>query len=177
MQRLASEETLNSRTRFSSDFVGVGQHPDALALVRQANGCRWYAFPFNIIPEAGQGAENVSEPSIKQGCDVFHDNETGSNLANKSNDLPEKPAPCPLKAQPVSSERNVLAGKSAADDINPNSICGEAICCESADIVINWNLWPMFRQHTAGEFFNFAKGDSFAQTRPFKAKRKATNAA
>jgi hypothetical protein len=65
-------------------LVGVGNNPDAISLVVCANGGSWYAMPFRIKPERGQGPENDAEPSMKQICDVLHDDEEGSNFANKS---------------------------------------------------------------------------------------------
>jgi hypothetical protein len=40
--------------------------------------------PLRIIPERGQVSENVSKPPKKECCDVLHDDEAGSYLANKS---------------------------------------------------------------------------------------------
>jgi hypothetical protein len=64
--------------------VGVGHNPEPIASVRGTNGGSWYAMPLRIIPERGQVSENVSKPSTKQSCDVFHDDVEWSNLANKS---------------------------------------------------------------------------------------------
>jgi len=57
---------------------GVGNNPEPVAAVRGANGGSWYAVPPRIIPERGQVSENVSKPSTKERCDVFHDDEGGS---------------------------------------------------------------------------------------------------
>lgn len=46
--------------------------------------------PLRIKPERGQGSENIAHPSIKQRCDVLHDNESWSHFANDSREfIPE----------------------------------------------------------------------------------------
>ena len=45
----------------ASCVVGVGHKPDAVAAVRGADGARWYAIPFRVIPERGQVPKNGSE--------------------------------------------------------------------------------------------------------------------
>ncbi len=42
--------------------VGVGHNPDAVPLVRGANGGSWYAMPFSIKPDLGQVSKNLSKP-------------------------------------------------------------------------------------------------------------------
>jgi hypothetical protein len=71
----------------------------------------------------------------------------------------------------------VLAREAAADDINGNSVSGKSVGCEFSDVIVNRHLWPVLGQYFAGEGFDLAKGDSFAQTRPFKAKAEAANPA
>jgi len=66
-----------------SHAPGVGKNPDTITSVASANGGSRYAMPLRIIPERGQVSENVSKPPTKQCCDVFHDDEAGSYLANK----------------------------------------------------------------------------------------------
>ena len=62
---------------------GVGNKPKSVASVRGTNGRSWYAMPFRIVPERGQVSENVCKPSSKQCCDVLHDDEARSQLANE----------------------------------------------------------------------------------------------
>jgi hypothetical protein len=56
--------------RIAEAFVllasGVGNNPDPVSLVRGANGGRWYAIPFRIVPERGQVSENNSKSSAKE---------------------------------------------------------------------------------------------------------------
>jgi len=67
-----------------SSAVGVGHDPEAVPLVRGANGGSWYAMPLRIIPERGQVSENVAKPSTKQRCDVLHDDVAGTKFANET---------------------------------------------------------------------------------------------
>jgi len=64
--------------------AGVGNDPDTVPAVRSTNGGSWYAVPFCIVPERGQLSENNVQPSTKQACDVLHEHERRSYLANNS---------------------------------------------------------------------------------------------
>lgn len=71
-----------------SPAVGVGSNdPDSISTVRRANGSSRYAVPLRVIPERGQVSENLAVPSTKQSCDVLHDDESRSNVANDSGEL------------------------------------------------------------------------------------------
>jgi hypothetical protein len=69
---------------FVFEASGVGNNPDPIATVMGANGWSWDAVPPRMIPERGQVSENVSKSSTKERCDVLHDDELGSQLANES---------------------------------------------------------------------------------------------
>jgi hypothetical protein len=64
--------------------VGVGNDKDPISLVRGAKGSRRYAIPFEIIPARGQVTGDGSKSANKDRWDVFHDDNTGSKLANDS---------------------------------------------------------------------------------------------
>lgn len=66
---------------------GVGNNPNAVPAMGRANVGSRYAMPFRIKPERGQRSEYVANPSIKQLWTVFHDDKSGSNLANKASEL------------------------------------------------------------------------------------------
>lgn len=71
-----------------SPAVGVGSNdPDPISAVRRTNGGSRYAVPLRVIPERGQVSENFAVPSTKQSCDVLHDDEARSNVANDSSEL------------------------------------------------------------------------------------------
>lgn len=66
---------------------GVGHNPNSVAKLSGTSVGSRYAVPLSIIPERGQVSENGSESPSKQSCDVFHNDESGSNFANKAGEL------------------------------------------------------------------------------------------
>jgi hypothetical protein len=58
--------------------LGVGNPPPAVPAVRGADGCRWYAVPFEVIPDLGQVSGDDVKSSNKDCCDVLHDDVSGS---------------------------------------------------------------------------------------------------
>lgn len=182
-QRIGCVKSLGERPpeRIAIAFVllasGVGNNPDAVASVRGANGGSWYAMPLSIIPERGQGSENLCKPSTKQSCDVLQDNEAWSQFANQAGDLKEKTGARTIKAGSPSCVADVLAREPAADDVNGNSIGSKPLCGEGSDVIVTGDLGPMLRQHTAGEGFDFAEGDRLESARPLKAEGEAANTA
>ena len=161
----------------SSDADGVGHNPDPVAVVVGTKGASWYAMPFRIIPERGQGSENRIQPSRKQRADVLQDNEGWSQFANKTGDLVKQAAAFASESRATSGKADVLAREAAADDIDGNSIGSKSLGCEGANVVINGNLRPVFRQHTAGERLDLAKRDRLETARPFKAEREPADTA
>ena len=73
-----------SATAFVLLASGVGNNPQSVASVRGTNGGSRYAMPLRIVPERGHVSENRCKPSTKQRCDVLHDDEARSKLANQS---------------------------------------------------------------------------------------------
>jgi hypothetical protein len=127
--------------------------------MRGANVGSWYAVPLCVIPDRGQLSENDSQSSRKQRCDVFHDDVTGSKLANKSDVLGVKPASRPCKTSTLAGDRDILAGPSAADDINIcDAIGSKSSCCERSDICIDGHIWPVFAQDGSTVGLDFAEG-------------------
>jgi len=106
---------------------GVGNNPEALAKMRRADvgGCE--ATPERIIPAVGQVAENGGHPPPKQGCHVFHDDEAGSKLANDSSVFAPQARTFPVEAGALASVGEVLAGESAADGVDAQSIAGKNV--------------------------------------------------
>src|SRR5690606_41646964 len=78
------------RSSMGSFAVGVGNNPDAVSLVRGANGASRYAVPFRVIPALGQVSENSSEPQGKVPWDVLQEDVAGSYVANDSEDFGPK---------------------------------------------------------------------------------------
>jgi hypothetical protein len=144
-----------------SRVAGEGHNPDAVASVKCAKVGSRYAVPFRIIPERGQGSENVSKPSTKQCCDVFQDDISGCQFANQTGDLVEQTAALSGKPCAFACGANVLAGEAAADDINGNSIGSKLVCGKFSHVSVARNVWPVLGEDAAREVFNFAERDCF----------------
>ena len=65
------------------------------------------AAPFRVVPDRGQRAEYVSDPSlgIKDCCDVFQHKETRSKLANDPRELEKESRSVTLKAPSFAGQR------------------------------------------------------------------------
>jgi hypothetical protein len=67
----------------ADEAVGVGTHkPEPVSLVRRSNVGSSQHCPAAVIPERGQVIEDSSESPSNEGWAVFHEDETGSNLAH-----------------------------------------------------------------------------------------------
>lgn len=72
---------------FASCAVGVGteeQDPDAVALMRRAGMVSSEHAPDRIIPQRGHLPENSIKSPRSENWAVFHEDESGQNLANGS---------------------------------------------------------------------------------------------
>lgn len=156
---------------------GVGHNPDSVAAVTGTNVGSWYAVPLRIIPERGQISENVSKPSTKQCCDVFHDDVSGCQLANQAGDFRPKPAALTGKPCTLSGRADILAGEPSADRVNGNSIGSKSLRCEFAHVAIAGDVWPVLCEDTTGELLNFAERHGLETARPLKAQRETADAA
>jgi hypothetical protein len=82
----------------SMDAVGVPIHtedPDAVPLVRCPGVVRPQHSPFRIVPQRGQVPENSVESPRSEEWGVFHEHESGSNLANDPGELGPEAAALP----------------------------------------------------------------------------------
>src|SRR5579871_6828843 len=103
--------------------------------------------PFRIIPERGQITEDDVKSAMKEVCDVLHEHELRSKLANETGIFLPQAAALAFNASTSAGPRNVLAGKASADGVNANSICGESFGGEGFDVVIAGHIRPVFREH------------------------------
>jgi hypothetical protein len=154
-------------------FLGVGNNPDTVSLVGIANVARRNAVPLRIVPDRGQVSENGSEPETQQSCDVFHDDKIGSYLANKPSKVTPQTTSLAGKSGALPHRRNVLAGKSSANNINWSDIFAP----ELGYVFKLANVWPVFCQHAPAEWVDLAEGDGFEAARALKAKAETANAA
>ena len=81
------------------------------------------------------------------------------------------------KARAFACERDVLAWEPPDNDINGNSIGSKPVCGEFANVMVARHLWPVFRQHAAGEFLDLAERDGLETASAFQPKREAADTA
>jgi len=149
---------------------GVGNNPNPVSLVRGANGARRNAMPFRVIPDLGQVSENVSHPSTKQRCHVLQDREFWSNHANGSNNMPVESRTGAGQSGALAGERDVLAWEPACDDI-----CLAFDEFARRHVAVNWDIWPMFREHALAERIDLDEANRVRQSCAFKTYRKSAN--
>jgi hypothetical protein len=71
---------------------------------------------------------------------------------------------------------DVLAGEPATNDVDANSVSGQSVSVEAADVVIAGNLRPMPGQHALAKFVDFAERYGLKSARALKAQVEAANA-
>lgn len=98
--------------------VGVGKNPEAVSLVRGADGRRGNAVPDDTIPDLGQVSENASKvPVSKESWDVLQERVSGSYLAKDPGGVGPHVA-LVVFSSPGSGGREGLTGESARDEIH-----------------------------------------------------------
>jgi hypothetical protein len=70
-----------------------------------------YNLPPCIIPEEGQIPENLVDSPLKERCDVFHDDESGSQFANEAGKLEPEARTVALESCSEAGVADVLARK------------------------------------------------------------------
>jgi hypothetical protein len=124
---------------------GVGHDEDSVSKVRGTNGRRWYAFPFEVVPDGGQIGGNLSESESKQPWDVFQQHPSGSNQAKASRDVrPEMP--WVVGASSRAGVAEWLARESTANKVG--AFNGAPV--DGGDVAQVGHAGPVFRQHPAG---------------------------
>lgn len=122
--------------------------------MRGTDGGSRYAVPLRVIPDIGQVSQNSVNPPNKELWDVFHDDEAGSNFANKTGEL--RPKSAMLARQPGTLSRvatgDVLAWESARDDGDFSSPS------KGSDIVMLRHSGPVFLEDAATEGVELDKG-------------------
>lgn len=152
---------------FPSLALGVGNEKPSVASVLSAEVGSPYAVPESIIPDLGQIAKDSSKSSNKDCWHVFQHDDCRSNFANKSDDLRPETASSAFDTSAFSSEAKVLTWESCADGVDWSI---DLILGKFGHVWKAWHVWPMFRQDSAGERVDFAKGDGFKTARHFSAK-------
>jgi hypothetical protein len=99
----------------------MGHKPEPVALVRRSNVGSSQHCPSTVIPERGQITEHDSESSSNERWTVFHEDVSGSNLANDPRHVSPHSAALACNACTLSGNADVLARKAARYDINNSS--------------------------------------------------------
>ena len=133
-------------------FVGVGNNPDSVPLVRRSKGGSGDTKPLRIIPDLGQGPEKFTEPfsraflwSREKPGDVLKNDIGRANILGEPDNMAKQSA-ASFRANSSLRSRaaDILTGETSADDINGNSIGSKSVCGECSDIFITWDLRPVF---------------------------------
>lgn len=155
--------------------LGVGHNPNSVPKLSGTNVGSRYAMPFRIIPERGQVSENSPHPSTKQSCDVLHDDEAWSYLANEPSVISPQPASLSIKTRSTACKTDVLAWESPHDTIGLNSCGSQSFGGNISNIVINRNPRPVFAEDGLRLLVYFAECDGFKSSSPFEAEIETTN--
>lgn len=74
--------------------------------------------PERIIPRFGKRPEYNIKPPNSESCDVLHDDDSRSKLANDSHELEPQTASLACEASALPGERQVLTGEPAFEDVD-----------------------------------------------------------
>jgi hypothetical protein len=102
----------------ASDRTGVGHKPEPVSLVRSSNVGSSQHCPAAVIPARGQVTEHSSESPSKERWAVFHEDVSGSNLANDPRHMSPHSAAASVDACPSACNADVLTWKAARNDVN-----------------------------------------------------------
>jgi hypothetical protein len=105
----------------AEQLLGVGQDPDALALMRRTGVACPHDSPSRIVPHRGQVAENASKPPRSEHWGVLHEHVSRSYLANDAGHLRPESGAGVIKTCSLSRRADSLAGKAARKHVNAAS--------------------------------------------------------
>jgi hypothetical protein len=102
----------------ASSATGVCHKPKSVPLMRRPNIGSSQHCPPAVIPERGQVTKHSSESPSNESWTVFHEDESGSNLANNPCHVSPHPRPLSINARSLACDADVLARKAARYDVN-----------------------------------------------------------
>jgi hypothetical protein len=127
----------------------VGHNEESIADMGRADVTCSDTAPRRIVPRLGQVPENGSEPPSKQAWNVFHDCDKWQKLANASQVFTPQSRVLAREERSFAGETEIGTGESAVENIDTWQI----VCARKADIDnAPVGIWPVFREHSAGEF-------------------------
>ena len=100
---------------------GVGHQPESVSLVRRPDIGSSQHCPPAVIPERGQVTEHASESPSKESWAVFHERESGSNLANDPGHFSPQAGALPVDSGALAGNADVLAREAARNHVNKSA--------------------------------------------------------
>jgi hypothetical protein len=118
--------------------------------------------PSCIHPLFGQIAKDSSTSAYNQSWRIFHEREARSNFANDSRHLCPQPATRSFNSGSASRNADVLAGESAAHNVNESA---PRLAVEGSHVIPDRELWQdavalSLQQDAAGIRFNLNSTDA-----------------
>lgn len=96
---------------------------EPIAEVRSSNIGRAEGCPFRIEPEGGKRAQNGRQSSSNGNCDVLPNEDIGVEHSEDAGELPPEAGALAVDPGALAREREVLAGRPAADDGGSGGAC------------------------------------------------------
>ena len=112
--------------------------------MRRSNVRGSYSLPERIVPRRGKVSEHAVSSARQESCDVFHDDDAGSKLANDSRELEPETASRAREASSSPTDRNVLAWKATAEDIDAGRVGSD-----TSHVVVSNGSRPVPGEHSA----------------------------
>jgi hypothetical protein len=156
----------------ASNVVGVGHDPDAIPLMRGANGGSGYTVPLRIVPERVEATEDFVQSARAKGCNILDDDVARVDFFDETAIFVPKTASLASESESVTGDADVLAGESSADNVNGFMY---VLGGKSFNVFKNRHVWPVFLKNSTAYGVNFAERNG-SHTCTLKPERKPTNA-
>jgi hypothetical protein len=131
------------------DAVGVGSNDkEPSSEVRRSDGGSGDHVPRPHVPEVVKVSEDASEAAPGERGDVFDEDDARADFADEARVLPPEAGPLAFDAGAFAGKADVLAGESAAHDVDGGKISS------CADVVMAVCLGPVPREHAPAEFID-----------------------
>jgi hypothetical protein len=152
--------------------VGVGTYPDSGAKMGRAGIRSTHHKRPALVPRFFQVGRNPVISSSTERRNVFKEAKTGSGSSDDAEHFNPQTGTGSGDACAFSGKADVLAGESAANNVNCSAVVRSI---DSPHIAQVGNLWPMLGKHFAGIRFDFSKGRGF-ETGRFEGQGEAADA-
>lgn len=149
----------------------MGHNPDPFPAVPRADAASRKNNRPRFVTEAFQVSETIVERQADDSRSVLTKDPAGPAFANNPSHLrPEVTVILLASSLPGDTKR--LARESSGDEVDRLS---HNVGCEGVDVVMDWNLRPVMRQHRATKRIDFAEHRRL-EPGPFSGKRESTDA-